>query len=116
MSSLVPVLGLTIILAVPVVNAVAKTPDDALESFSIGRNVEPIVIPVTIGDKSYPFLVDTGSAFSVFDISLSPFLGDEIEHRIISTPAGPKEFQFARPKAASGGKAALVQRFRRHAS
>ena len=101
MSSLVAVVGLTLVLAAP---AVATMPADELETFSIGRNVEPIIIPVTIGDHSYPFLVDTGSTSSVFDVSLSPLLGDQIEHRIISTPVGPREFPFAKTKTASVGK------------
>ena len=82
----------------------AKPPDDELEGFAISREVEPIVIPVTIAGKSYPFLVDTGSTYTVFDTSLAPLLGEEIERRSVLTPAGLSEFQVAKPKAASVGR------------
>src|SRR5262245_1784866 len=81
-----------------------EAPEDELEGFAISREVEPIVIPVTIAGKSYPFLVDTGSTYTVFDTSLASLLGEEIERRSVLTPAGLREFQVAKPKAAKVGR------------
>ncbi len=107
MSSLFRVACLAFLLAFSTLAPAGHLPGDELEAFPISRAAEPIVVPVTIGDKSYPFLVDSGSTFTVFDTSLVSLLGDEVERKTILTPAGQKEFQLARPKAASVGRLPL---------
>lgn len=48
-------------------SAIAQTVDDVIESFPIDGNGGPLIIPVTVDNKEYPFVVDTGSTTSVFD-------------------------------------------------
>ena len=109
MLPLVPVSCLMFLFAFPIVTPGQERTDEELESFSIGKNAEAVIIPVTIGGRSYSFLVDSGASFTVFDSSLSSELGNEVERQIISTPAGPREFVLARPKSASIGKLALYK-------
>jgi Aspartyl protease len=61
----------------------------------------PIIIPVTIRGKTYPFLLDSGCSSTVVDTSLSRCC--EVERRIVSTPAGSKELPFGRLAGASVG-------------
>ena len=46
-----------------------------LARFEIPKDGQMIVLPVTMDGKSYPFLVDTGSAYNTFDESLVSLLG-----------------------------------------
>jgi predicted aspartyl protease len=48
--------------------------DSVLAQFKIEKRGAPIVLPVTIGDSTYPFLLDTGAVVCVFDDSLRPQL------------------------------------------
>ena len=107
MSSLASISCLAILLGLTALSAVGKPPEDELEGFAISREVEPVVIPVTIAGKSYPFFVDSGAASTVFDTSLAPLLGEEIGRRSVQTPAGLREFQVAKPKAATVGRLPL---------
>ena len=71
MSSLVPASCLVFLVVFPALTRGQETTNDELESFSIGKGAEAIIIPVTVGGKSYSFLVDSGASYSVFDSTLS---------------------------------------------
>jgi hypothetical protein len=56
----------------------AETPQqipagDVIERFKIGNDGDAILVPVTIAEKKYLFLIDTGASWTVFDRSLIPF-------------------------------------------
>jgi hypothetical protein len=53
--------------------------------------------------------MDSGSNYTVFDTSLAPLLGGDIEQRSVQTPAGLKEFQFVRPTSAAVGRLPLFK-------
>jgi hypothetical protein len=81
--------------APPVVNV--------LEEFKCSGEVGPLVVPLTIKGKSYPFLVDTGCTGSVFDEALSPVLGEAVRSVSANTPTGPTVVRiFAAPEAFVG--------------
>ncbi len=46
-----------------------------LASFDIPKDGRMIVLPVSMGGKTYQFMLDTGSSFSTFDEILRPLLG-----------------------------------------
>src|SRR5262249_50839371 len=48
---------------------------DVVATFPISRNGRPIILPVKIGDKTYPFQFDTGASQMVYDRELQPRLG-----------------------------------------
>jgi hypothetical protein len=57
--------------------------------FDIAKRGDVIVLPVTIGEKAYPFLLSTASTRTVADSRLRPLLGKRIESE--SEPADPIE-------------------------
>lgn len=52
----------------------ANLRDVTIDEFRVGANGEPIVLPVTIGDKTFRLLLDTGAVTSILDDSLRPLL------------------------------------------
>ena len=52
--------------------------DEVIESFECSPRKGLIVLPVTLGDRSYNFVLDTGATRSVFDRRLRPLLGDPL--------------------------------------
>jgi hypothetical protein len=85
----------------------AAAPQGVLEEFSIDKEGGPMVVPVTIQGKVYRFVVDTGASHSIFDVSLKPLLGAAKDARVVVTPSGPREFEFAMPPAGCVGKLPL---------
>jgi hypothetical protein len=82
---------------------------EVLAEFDIGKDAAAVIIPVTIRGRSYPFLVDTGSTYSVFDTSLRPLLGEKAEGKNLSTPNGAARFEFTMPPAAFVGSLPLAK-------
>jgi hypothetical protein len=60
----------------------ASPPDKAIPTTRTSFKFEPddceIILPVRIGAKEYPFVLDTGCTMSAFDTSLRPYLGQWI--------------------------------------
>lgn len=54
-------------------------PGAVLARFAIAPGGQPIVVPVTMGDQAYPFLVDIGASLTTFDRSLEEHLGNPKE-------------------------------------
>jgi hypothetical protein len=75
-----------------------------LEEFVICREGGPLIVPVTIRGKSYPFVVDTGMTFTAFDLSLRPLMGEAAGEKTLSSPSGPVTLPFARSPAAYVGR------------
>jgi hypothetical protein len=76
---------------------------NVLEEFKCGREAGPLVVPLTINGKSYPFLVDTGCTNSVFDDAFSPLLGEAVGSVSANSPTGPTVVRlFAAPDAFIG--------------
>lgn len=80
---------------------------EALEEFDIGRDAGPIIVPVTVGSRSYPFVLDTGACVSGFDVTLRSLLGEAVGEQIMNTPAGPARVSMARLQGASVGRLPL---------
>jgi len=76
--------------------------DQILETFSVAKNGDGLLLPVVIGDKTYPFVVDTGCTCSGVDSSL--VVGKPKASRDLLTPAGTVSLQiFDPPNARVGG-------------
>ena len=58
------------------------------QSFKFDPDGRLIVVPVRIGGKEYPFVLDTGCGVSVFDDSLRPYLGRQIDTLNMWDPFG----------------------------
>jgi hypothetical protein len=46
-----------------------------LERFTISGDGDPLIVPVTIKGRQYPFMVDTGASRTIYDTSLRHLLG-----------------------------------------
>lgn len=56
------------------------------QSFKFDPDDRQVLVPVQIGGKEYPFVLDTGFTGSVFDASLRPHLGRRIDTKAIRDP------------------------------
>jgi hypothetical protein len=65
-------------------------PSLVIEQFEVFVDGDALLVPVQIGGKEYPFLLDTGSAVSGYDTSLSHLLGNTAGTRSIRSPNGSK--------------------------
>ncbi len=59
-----------------------------LAEFTVAKGGDPIVLPVTMQGKTYPFLLDTGANRTTFHKSLEPLLGEPKETFETETPDG----------------------------
>jgi hypothetical protein len=75
-----------------------------LETFAIDREGGPILIPVTIQGKAYPFVVDTGASLSTFDLRLRPLLGKAAGEETVVTPGGQASLRLVRAPEAHVGR------------
>ena len=56
------------------------------ESFKFDPDDGPILVPVRVAGRDYPFILDTGCTASVFDTSLKPHLGKRVGSAKMETP------------------------------
>ena len=75
-----------------------------MESFRFDPDDLPIILPLSMGGKTYPFLIDTGCTYSVFDASMRADLGSPIGQGIGETPAGDVKTETFFSPAATVGK------------
>ncbi len=71
----------SIIFAFALAPCVAVEPDNEAEvraEFSVARAGDLLIVPVTIGGKSYPFLVQTGATFTTFGKPLEDHVREEV--------------------------------------
>jgi hypothetical protein len=101
MSVLTRLSCLVFLLALPEMGLAVAPPSlgNVLEEFAFSREGGPIIVPVTIRGKSYPFIVDTGCTVSVLDESLRPMLGRAAESVDADTPIGRIEAVLVKPSA-----------------
>ena len=59
-----------------------------LAKFQTGRDGCRLIVPVTLGERNIPFLVDTGAAKTSFDVSLEAELGPATGNISLRTSAG----------------------------
>src|SRR5262245_48375474 len=85
----------------------AAPPCDVLAEFDIGTDEGPIIVPVTIAGRSYPFLLDTGATYSGYDRSLKHLMGKQTHTEKLLTPVGMVETAFALPPDARLGSLPL---------
>jgi hypothetical protein len=81
--------------------------EEVLEEFKFDRE-GPIIVPVTIRGKSYPFIVDTGCSGTVFDEELRPLLGRFCGSAKARTPHGETEVLFFEASLARVGRQPLT--------
>jgi hypothetical protein len=62
--------------------------DAVLERFAVACAGDPLIVPVTIQGKAYPFVVDTGCSKTVYDTSLKSLLGPAVGKVEFQTPTG----------------------------
>jgi hypothetical protein len=81
----------------------ASAPEEVLARFPLGKEGH-ILLPVTLGSRTYSFVLDTGCAVSTYDTSLEPFLGEPLRTQPLSVPAGGVTLlrTFAAPEARLG--------------
>jgi hypothetical protein len=76
---------------------------NVLEEFDVGKNGDFIIVPITIGQKKYSFVLDTGSNTSMFDQSIRGILGGKIGDVAGETPTGEVTVAIHKsPKASLG--------------
>lgn len=81
----------------------AVTGPGVLTQFEIAKGGAAIVVPVTLRDKEYAFLLDTGATHSLYDTSLKPFLGEVVKTQDVITQGGTVKMEsFAWPEAFLG--------------
>ena len=72
--------------------------ESVLFEAKLEETMEAVLLPVTIEGKSYSFLFDTGSTFTVFDKSLEHLLGKPLQIRLkTETPANGMSLSFFKP-------------------
>lgn len=102
--SLPAALGLLSALALPRgVPAERADADLVLERFQVAREADFLTVPVTVGGKTYPFVLDTGSTNTAYDLSLQEALGRPLRAIELKTAMGAKTVNvFRSPKARLG--------------
>ncbi len=98
--------GPLVVVCVAALTAQPPPPPSALSPVRIPIATEdcaPIVVPVTIQEKQYLFLLDTGATHTIYDRSLRSLLGQRLAKDEASTPHGKVEVECCRPPAASLG-------------
>jgi hypothetical protein len=80
-----------------------------LDEFRFDPEEGPIIVPVTIKGKSYPFMLDTGCSISLFDESLRPLLGPTLGEASGKTPDGPTPIIIVGAPAAYVGRQPFPQ-------
>jgi predicted aspartyl protease len=69
--------------------------ESVLFEANLEETMDAVLLPVTIEGKSYSFLFDTGSTFTVFDKSLEHLLGKPLQIRLkTETPANGMSLSF----------------------
>ena len=72
--------------------------ESVLFEAKLEETMDAVLLPVTIEGKSYSFLFDTGSTFTVFDKSLEHLLGKPLQIRQnTETPANGMSLSFFKP-------------------
>lgn len=61
---------------------------ESLEEFTVGQGGRPLLIPVTLDGRNFPFLVDTGTSKTILDTSLESYLGALNNPAVLKTSAG----------------------------
>jgi hypothetical protein len=81
-----------------------------LEAFKIDKGGRYILLPIRIQEREYPFMLNTGSSLSQFDVSLRKFLGTPTHFHAVETGAEPVSVEFFNPPEAFLGKLDLHER------
>src|SRR5436309_329873 len=76
------------VLTVPCAPARADAESAVLQTVKMPKELDWIMIPVTVGGTVYHFMFDTGCSHTVFDNALRPHLGDPLGVVHTKTPDG----------------------------
>jgi hypothetical protein len=86
-------LVLTVACAVTTSEPIRATGEETRFSTSIERHGDVVLIPVTLGEKTYSCVLDTGSSLMVFDNSLKPLLGKPLGEETVGTLSLPNTIE-----------------------
>ena len=76
----------------------ADAADEVIAEFDVARGGDPIVVPVSVRGREYPFIVDTGASGWFFDDALRHLLGPAIGRETINAGAfSPNTDLYATP-------------------
>jgi hypothetical protein len=76
----------------------AEAADEGIAEFDVARGGDPIVVPVSVRGREYPFILDTGSSGWVFDDALRHLLGRAIGRKTVNGGAfSPNTDLYAMP-------------------
>ncbi len=79
------------------------TQPDVVAEFDIFDDGDFLLVPLIISGKTYPFILDTGASWVVFDDSLRAFLGEPQSRAAARTPSSPIHMElFHAPHATVG--------------
>ena len=82
-----------------------EAPRAALEQFTVEKNGDILLLPVIFAGKTHQFVLDTGSALTVYDSSFS--LGGPIKSTLVETASGNKKIEMFRSPNAQLGNLGL---------
>jgi hypothetical protein len=78
-------------------------PKNVIEEFEVAKYGDVLVVPITIQQRKYSFVLDTGSTVSVFDNSLRGMVGEKLRKQTGSSLTGDVTFSVHKsPKASLG--------------
>jgi hypothetical protein len=78
-----------------------------VEEFDVAKDGGPLLLPVRFYDKTYLFMLDTGSAYTAYDVSLRPLLGKPLKTMEITTADRNISPEFFQAPRASVGKLSI---------
>jgi hypothetical protein len=84
------------------------TTEAVLERFAF-RKGGPLIVPVELHGRRYPFLLDTGASKTVYDTSLEPLIGEPLSTMEVQTANGKTVLRTYRPPDARLGTMPLAK-------
>jgi hypothetical protein len=78
-----------------------KADPEVLAKFAVAKNGDALLLPLTVQEKKYLFVLDTGSSISLFDPAVP--VGEHLDTIKAETPHGLKEIKIHKPPQALVG-------------
>lgn len=104
---------LSVTLGILCLNSVGRADDtkpteaSVIQEFDVAKGGEQILLPVTLKEQDYQFVLDTGSEVTGFDIKLRDHLGGIVQAAKLQTPNGVVRTEIHRAPKATIGKIKL---------
>ncbi|WP_422931166.1 PDZ domain-containing protein [Singulisphaera sp. PoT] len=78
--------------------------EDIIDRFDMDPDGDLLIVPVTLGRRSFPFILDTGTTLNAFDTQLKDYLGPVQEYIDIKTASGGETLKLYDPPRAFMGR------------